>query len=84
MLISCAALSTALLLRPQADAAAKLARRAIRTNPSARAAWVLLARCYVKLQQYHLALLTLNVVPTPPLPRDDLDLLHTVPPPKSK
>jgi hypothetical protein len=74
------------LLSPllQADAAAKLARRAIRTNPSARAAWVLLARCYVKLQQYHMALLTLNVVPTPPLPRDDLDLLHTVPPPKSK
>lgn len=72
------------LCQPQVDAAASLARRAVRACPKARPAWLLLARCYAAQQAYASALITLNVVPTPPLPRDELELLHVVPPPKGK
>lgn len=59
-------------LGKQVEVAAKLARRAIRLRHTLRPAWLLLARCYVRLGLYSLALITLNVAPTPPLPGPEL------------
>lgn len=42
----------------------------------------MLARCYAAEGQYAEALVTLNAVPTPPLPRDERELLMVVPPPE--
>lgn len=70
--------------RDQVEAAMKLARRAIRVHHRLRPAWLVLARCYVKVNSLALALVTLNVIPTPPLPREDLELVHVVLPPACK
>lgn len=62
----------------------KLCRRAIRVNHFLRPAWLVLARCYAGAKSLALALVTLNVLPTPPLPREDLELVHVVMPPPCK
>jgi predicted Zn-dependent protease len=56
------------LYAEQLEMAIKLARRAVRLRPSLRPAWIVLARCYVRMGLYSLALITLNVTPPPPLP----------------
>lgn len=66
----------------QVDTAARLARQAVHLAPRCRPAWLLLARCYAAEGQFSEALVTLNAVPTPPLPRDERELLHVVPPPE--
>lgn len=73
-----------LLEQGDAEAAAGLARRALAVCPRCRPAWLLLARCFVRQRQYAAALLALNVVPTPPLPAAEVELLHVVPPPAPK
>ena len=78
------ALAAQLLDQEQIDASAHLARRALKVNPRARPAWLLLARCFVLQRQYAHALVALNVVPTPPLPQEELELLFVVPPPVPK
>jgi hypothetical protein len=65
----------------QVDTAARLARRAVQLQPRCRPAWLLLARCYTAENRFAEALVTLNAVPTPPLPRDERELLLVVPPP---
>jgi hypothetical protein len=67
---------------PKVDTAARLARRAVNAQPRCRPAWLILARCYAAEGHYPEALVTLNAVPTPPLPRDERELLMVVPPPE--
>jgi ChAPs (Chs5p-Arf1p-binding proteins) len=67
----------------QVEFAAKLARQALRVAVTTRPAWLTLARCYVKLGLHQLALITLNVVPTPPVPTEDWEVLHVEVPLKS-
>ena len=69
---------------PQVDTASRLARRAVQFQRRCRPAWLLLARCYAAEGLYAEALATLNAVPTPPLPRDERELLFVVPPPPTK
>jgi hypothetical protein len=66
----------------QMDTAARLARRAVNMQRRCRPAWLILARCYAAEGQFAEALVTLNAVPTPPLPRDERELLMVVPPPE--
>jgi hypothetical protein len=62
------ALANECLYGEQLEMAIRLARRAVRLRPSLRPAWIVLARCYVRMGLYSLALITLNVTPPPPLP----------------
>lgn len=78
------ALGFELLEQGESDAAASLARRALAAWPRCRPAWLLLAKCFVVEGQYAAALVALNVVPTPPLPAAEVELLHVVPPPAPK
>lgn len=64
----------------QIEAAAKLARRAVQLQPRCRPAWLIIARCYAAEGRFAEALVSLNAVPTPPLPRDERELLLVVPP----
>jgi hypothetical protein len=73
-----------LLEQGESEAAASLARRALAASPRCRPAWLLLAKCFVADRQYAAALVALNVVPTPPLPAAEVELLHVVPPPAPK
>lgn len=73
-----------LLDQGESEAAASLARRALAASPRCRPAWLLLAKCFVAERQYAAALVALNVVPTPPLPAAEVELLHVVPPPAAK
>lgn len=73
-----------LLEQGESEAAASLARRALAACPRCRPAWLLLAKCFVAERQYAAALVALNVVPTPPLPAAEVELLHVVPPPAPK
>jgi thioredoxin-like negative regulator of GroEL len=73
-----------LLEQGESEAAASLARRALAASPRCRPAWLLLAKCFVAERQYAAALVALNVVPTPPLPAAEVELLHVVPPPAPK
>lgn len=73
-----------LLYQGESEAAASLARRALAASPRCRPAWLLLAKCFVIDKQYAAALVALNVVPTPPLPAAEAELLHVVPPPAPK
>lgn len=73
-----------LLSQGETLAAAALARRALVVLPRCRPAWLLLAKCFVADKQYAAALVALNVVPTPPLPAPEAELLHVVPPPRCK
>jgi hypothetical protein len=54
----------------------------VQLQPRCRPAWLLLARCYAAASRFAEALVTLNAVPTPPLPRDERELLLVVPPPE--
>lgn len=65
----------------QVDTAGRLARQAVALNWRCRPAWLLLARCYSAEGLYAEALVALNALPTPPLPRDERELLFVVPPP---
>jgi hypothetical protein len=78
------ALGFELLDQGESEAAASLARRALAAWPRCRPAWLLLAKCFVVERQYAAALVALNVVPTPPLPAAEVELLHVVPPPAPK
>lgn len=73
-----------LLDQGDTDAAASLARRALAVSPRCRPAWLLLAKCFVVEGQFAAALVALNVVPTPPLPAAEVELLQVVPPPPPK
>lgn len=73
-----------LLEQGESEAAASLARRALAASPRCRPAWLLLAKCFVADRQYAAALVALNVVPTPPMPAAEVELLHVVPPPAPK
>lgn len=73
-----------LLYQGESEAAASLARRSLAALPRCRPAWLLLAKCFVVDKQYAAALVALNVVPTPPLPAAEAELLHVVPPPAPK
>lgn len=73
-----------MLEQGESEAAASLARRALAQSPRCRPAWLLLAKCFVAERQYAAALVALNVVPTPPLPAAEVELLHVVPPPAPK
>ena len=77
-----AALADECLRLQQVDTAARLARRAVRARPRCRPAWLLLARCYAAEGRHAEALVALNAVPTPPLPRDERELLLVAPPPE--
>jgi hypothetical protein len=45
---------------------------------------LLLAQCFIAQRQFAAALVALNVVPTPPLPAAEVELLHVMPPPPPK
>lgn len=77
---SLAGLGAELLAAGQVEAAAGLARQALAAQPRSRPAWLLLARVFVAARQYGAALVALNVVPTPPLPAAEVELLHVAPP----
>lgn len=77
-------LGTEVLEAGQPLEAAHLARQALHLNHRCRPAWLLLAQCFIAQQQYAAALVALNVVPTPPLPAAEVELLHVVPPPPPK
>ncbi|MEW5316765.1 MAG: hypothetical protein WDW38_008115 [Sanguina aurantia] len=62
------ALAGECLSAQQVETASKLARRALRIDAGLRPAWLVLARCYVRQDEPGLALVTLNIVPTPPTP----------------
>jgi len=79
---SSSTLSTQYTQTFQVDTAARLARRAVNMQRRCRPAWLILARCYASEGQFAEALVTLNAVPTPPLPRDERELLMVVPPPE--
>lgn len=64
------------LLRLQIETASKLARRAVRMDAGLRPAWLVLARCYVRQNEPGLALITLNIVPTPPTPLRKEEVIH--------
>ena len=50
-----------------------------------RAAWLLLARCYIKLGLYALSIVTLNVMPPPPsMLKSETEAIFVVPPEKPK
>lgn len=53
-------------------------------SPRCRPAWLLLAQCFIAQRQFAAALVALNVVPTPPLPAAEVELLHVAPPPPPK
>jgi hypothetical protein len=78
------ALGHELMVQREYEAAASLARRALAACPRCRPAWLLLAKCFLVQKQYAAALVALNVVPTPPLPAAEVELLHVVPPPAPK
>lgn len=77
-------LGAELLQSGQPAQAADLARQALQLNHRCRPAWLLLAQCFIAQRQYAAALVALNVVPTPPLPAAEVELLHVVPPPQPK
>lgn len=77
-------LGAELLQSGQPAEAAHLARQALQLNHRCRPAWLLLSQCFIAQHQYAAALVTLNVVPTPPLPAAEVELLHVVPPPPPK
>lgn len=77
-------LGSELLEFGQPAEAAQLARQALQLNHRCRPAWLLLAQSFIAQQQYAAALVALNVVPTPPLPAAEVELLHVVPPPPPK
>lgn len=64
------------LLCLQIETASKLARRAVRMDAGLRPAWLVLARCYVRQNEPGLALITLNIVPTPPTPLRKEEVSH--------
>eukprot|EP00200_Dunaliella_tertiolecta_P019446 CAMPEP_0202402262 /NCGR_PEP_ID=MMETSP1128-20130828/4106_1 /ASSEMBLY_ACC=CAM_ASM_000463 /TAXON_ID=3047 /ORGANISM="Dunaliella tertiolecta, Strain CCMP1320" /LENGTH=952 /DNA_ID=CAMNT_0049006267 /DNA_START=179 /DNA_END=3037 /DNA_ORIENTATION=+ len=66
----------------QVQAAVNLARQAIQLAYTLRPAWLLLARCYIRMGELKQALVVLNLVPCPPhLLEDCQDILFTVAPP---
>jgi hypothetical protein len=72
------------LAQGDSAAAAGLARRALAAAPRCRPAWLLLARAFIAARQFAAALVALNVMPNPPLPVSDAELLHVVVPPAPK
>ncbi|MEW5305627.1 MAG: hypothetical protein WDW36_008157 [Sanguina aurantia] len=79
------ALAGECLSAQQVETASKLARRALRIDAGLRPAWLVLARCYVRQDEPGLALVTLNIVPTPPTPLGkEAEMLFTRAPPHAR
>ncbi|WIA09915.1 hypothetical protein OEZ85_010129 [Tetradesmus obliquus] len=77
-------LATECLEAGRVQEAAVMARQALQASPRCRPAWLLLAQCFIAQRQFAAALVALNVVPTPPLPAAEVELLHVAPPPPPK